>query len=94
MWLIPAGTPRRELAEVALNLIYGEEMQLAFCREGSLTSLPAVAARMASEDPLWKLIYPSTDAQLQSVRYYPYDAYFRAWDHINEVWDREVLRKG
>jgi spermidine/putrescine-binding protein len=94
MWLIPAGTPRRELAEVALNLIYSEEMQLAFCREGSLTSLPAVAARMASEDPLWKRIYPSTEAQLQSVRYYPYDAYFRAWDHINEVWDREVLRKG
>jgi hypothetical protein len=67
---------------------------LAFCREGSLTSLPAVAARMASEDPLWKRIYPSTEAQLQCVRYYPYDAYFRAWDHINEVWDREILRKG
>jgi spermidine/putrescine-binding protein len=94
MWLIPDGTPRKQLAEVALNLIFSEEMQLVFARLGAACAVPSVAALMAREDALWKQIYPSTEAQLKEVRYYPYDAYFRDWDHVNEVWDREVLRKG
>ena len=48
---------------------------------------------MAAEDPLWKQIYPSTEDQLRKIQYYPYDAYFKEWDDIVEVWDREVLRK-
>jgi hypothetical protein len=54
----------------------------------------SVAEEMAREDPLWKQFYPSTEAQLKKVQYYPYDAYFKAWDQIVETWDHEVLRKG
>jgi spermidine/putrescine-binding protein len=93
MWLIPAGTPRRELAEAALDLLFSEEMQLAFARDGSPTAVVPAAAARAREDELWRQLHPSTEEQLRAVRYYPYDAYFRAWEQINAVWDREVLRK-
>jgi hypothetical protein len=94
MWVIPAGTPNRELAEQAIDMLFGEEMQLAFARAGSATALLSVAAKVAAEDPLWKQIYPSTKEQLATLRYYPYDAYFRDWDRLGRTWDREVLRKG
>jgi spermidine/putrescine-binding protein len=93
MWVIPEGTPNKELAETAINLIFSESMQLAFARTGSATALPSVAKTMAAEDPYWKQIYPSTKEQLATLRYYPYDAYFRDWDGIGRIWDREVLRK-
>jgi spermidine/putrescine-binding protein len=94
MWVIPADTPRKELAEVALNLLLDEEVQRAFAREGCTTSVLSVAQATAAENPIWKQLNPSTEAQLKSLQYYPYDAYFKDWDHIVEVWDREVLRKG
>jgi spermidine/putrescine-binding protein len=94
MWVIPAGTTNRELAEQAIDMLFSEEMQLAFARAGSATALPAVAAKVAAEDPFWKQIYPSTKEQLAALRYYPYDAYFRDWDRLGRAWDREVLRKG
>ncbi len=93
-WAMPADTPKKDLAESAINTIFSEEMQLAFARQGSATAIPSVAQKVAAEDPLWKKIYPSTDKQFQSLKYYPYDAYFKDWDHVNEVWRREVLRKG
>jgi spermidine/putrescine-binding protein len=93
MWVIPDGTPNKELAEEAIDLIFSEEMQMAFARRGSASGVLSVARKMAAEDPLWKRLYPSTEEQLRSLRYYPYDAYFRDWDHIGRVWDREVLRK-
>jgi spermidine/putrescine-binding protein len=94
MWVVPDGTPRKELAEVAINLLLSEEVQREFARQGCATSVLSVAQEVAVEDPLWKQIYPSTEAQLKALRYYPYDAYFKEWDHIVEVWDRQVLRKG
>jgi spermidine/putrescine-binding protein len=94
MWVIPDGTPRKELAEVAINLLLSEEVQRGFTRQGCMTSLPSVATEAAAEDALWKQMYPATEDQLKAVRYYPYDAYFKDWDHIVEVWDRQVLRKG
>jgi spermidine/putrescine-binding protein len=94
MWVIPAGTPRKELAEVAINLLLGEDMQRAFARDGCTTSVLSVAKEMAAEDLFWKQVNPSTEAQLKTIQYYPYDAYFKDWDHIVEVWDREVLRSG
>jgi spermidine/putrescine-binding protein len=93
MWVIPQGTPRKELAEAAINLIFSEEMQLAFARNGSATGILSVAEQMAAEDPFWKQIYPSTKEQLATLRYYPYDAYFHDWDRVGRTWDREVLRK-
>ncbi len=92
MWVIPQGTPRKDLAEAAINLIFSDSMQLAFARNGSATGILSVAEKMAAEDPFWKQIYPSTKEQLASLRYYPYDAYFRDWDRLGRVWDREVLR--
>ena len=94
MWVIPQGTPRKELAEAAINLIFSESMQLAFARNGSATGILSVAQQMAAEDPFWKQLYPSTEEQLQSLRSYPYDAYFKDWDAIVKFWDEQVLRKG
>jgi spermidine/putrescine-binding protein len=94
MWVVPAGTPNRELAEQAIDLLLSDELQLGFARAGSATALPEVAAKVAAEDPFWKQVYPSTEKQLAGLRYYPYDAYFRDWDRLGRTWDREVLRKG
>ena len=58
------------------------------------TSLLSVAKEAAAADPFWKQIYPASEDQLKTLQYYPYDAYFKDWDHIVEVWDRQVLRKG
>jgi spermidine/putrescine-binding protein len=93
MWCIPEGTPRRELAHRALDLIFSEPLQYEFARRGMASAIPAVAARVAREDAFWKAIYPHTPEQIASLRYYPYDVYARHWDDISSYWDREVLRK-
>jgi spermidine/putrescine-binding protein len=93
MWCVPADTPRKELAEKAIDLIFSDEMQLAFARHGSASAIPAVARRMAAEDELWKSIYPHTDEQMRSLHYYPYETYAEHWDEIVSYWDRHVLRK-
>jgi spermidine/putrescine-binding protein len=94
MWCIPDGTPRRELAHRALDLIFSEALQYEFARRGSASAVLPVAERMAREDSFWKSIYPHTREQLAALRYYPYDVYARHWDHLSSFWDREVLRKG
>jgi spermidine/putrescine-binding protein len=94
MWVVPDGTPHKELAEAAINLIFSEEMQREFARRGSATAVSPAAQQLAAEDPFWGRIYPSTEDQLQTLRYYPYDAYFANWDQITTIWDREILRKG
>ncbi|MFO0842768.1 MAG: extracellular solute-binding protein [Gemmataceae bacterium] len=94
MWCVPEGTPRQALAEKAIDLIFSPEMQLEFARRGSASAVPAVAKQMAEEDAFWKSIYPHTEEQLKSLRYYPYDTYAEHWDDIASFWDRQVLRKG
>jgi spermidine/putrescine-binding protein len=93
MWVVPDGTPRKELAEIAIDLIFSEDMQKEFARRGSATAVLAAARTVAAEDPFWKRIYPSTQEQFKTLRYYPYDVYAANWDHIAKIWDREVLRK-
>jgi spermidine/putrescine-binding protein len=93
-WVVPTGTPRKELAETAMNVIFSEEVQKGLARRGSATAVLSAARAVAEEDPLWKQLYPSTEEQFRSLRYYPYEAYFRDWDRISRAWDREVLRKG
>jgi spermidine/putrescine-binding protein len=93
MWVIPEGTRVKALAEEAINLLFSEEVQTAFARNGSATALLPVAKKVAEEDPFWKQIYPSTEEQLKAIQYYPYDAYFKDWDNIVATWDQEVLRK-
>jgi putative spermidine/putrescine transport system substrate-binding protein len=92
MWVIPTGTQQKALAEDAIDYLFSEEMQLAFARNGSATPVLSVAQTMAAQDPFWKAIYPSTESQLRSVQYYPYDAYFKDWDGIVATWDKEILR--
>jgi putative spermidine/putrescine transport system substrate-binding protein len=94
MWCVPADSPRQALAERAIDLIFSEEMQLAFARRGMASAVLSVARQRAAEDAVWKALYPHTEAQLRAIRYYPYDTYAEHWNDISSFWDREVLRKG
>lgn len=94
MWLVPAGSSRRELAEQALDVVFSEEVQEEFARRGASSSILSVARRVAKDDPQWGQLYPSTAEQLERLEYYPYDAYFREWTSLVEAWDRTVLRAG
>jgi spermidine/putrescine-binding protein len=93
-WAIPAGATNVDLAEKAIDLIFSEEMQYEFAKRGSATAVLPAAQRIAAEDPLWSRLYPHTEEQFRSLRYYPYDSYFDHWDRIEKVWTREVLRNG
>lgn len=91
-WAIAAGSRRQALAHAAINTIFSPEIQLGFARRGSATALLQVAAQMAQEDARWKQLYPHTEAQFQTLQYYPYDVYAEHWDQIAEQWDRDILR--
>jgi spermidine/putrescine-binding protein len=93
-WAVPAGSPNRDLAERAVDAIFSDEMQTGFARRGSATAVPAVAERVAAEDPFWKQLYPHTAEQFRGLRYYPYELYAEHWDRLADAWDRTVLRKG
>ncbi len=93
-WSVPAGSPNKELAERAINLIFSDAMQREFALRGSASAVPAVAERMAAADPFWRQLYPHTPEQFRSLRYYPYDVYAEHWDRLAEAWDRTVLRRG
>lgn len=93
-WAIPTGTRQKELAEQALNVLFSEDVQLGFARRGMATPRADVASRMASEDPIWKNLYPHTDEQFRDLKYYPYDFYSEHWDDFADRWDRTILRDG
>jgi spermidine/putrescine-binding protein len=94
LWLISKDTKRKALSEAAINLFCSPEFQEIYASDGGFpTAIPAVAKKVAAKDELWAAINPHTDDHFKNVGYYPYDAYFANWDHIVEVWDREVLRK-
>ena len=93
MWVVPTGTKSKEIAEDAIDYLLSEEMQEAFAKNGSATTIVSVAQKMAKADPLWGQIHPSTEAHLAQVKYYPYDAYFKDWDGIVATWDKAILRK-
>ena len=93
MWVVASGTKVPELAHEAINLLLTEDIQTAFARAGGATAIPSVAAKMAAEDKFWGQVYPSTEAGLAAVQYYPYDTYMKNWDDLVKVWDREILRK-
>ncbi len=93
MWVVAAGTKVPDLAHEAINLLLSEDIQAAFARAGGATAIPSVAAKIAQEDAFWGQIYPSTEAGLAAVSYYPYDTYMKNWDDLVQVWDREILRK-
>ena len=94
LWLISKDTKKKELAETAINFFCSEEFQEVYASDGGFpTAIPSVAAKVAKKDDLWAAINPYTEAHFKNVGYYPYDAYFANWDHVVEVWDKEILRK-
>jgi spermidine/putrescine-binding protein len=92
LWLVPAGTPRFELAERVLNIIASPEAQRGFAERGSACAIPEVAAEMAARNSTWASMYPHTPEQFASVRYYPYEVYSAHWHDITDAWTRRVLR--
>jgi putative spermidine/putrescine transport system substrate-binding protein len=93
MWVIPADTPNAVLAEVAIDFLLRKDVQAAIARRGAGTSHVEAAREVAAENPMWAKTYPSTDEQFRTMKYFPYEAYFKDWDRITKVWEKEVLRK-
>ena len=94
MWLVSKDTKKKELAEAAINVFCSEAFQEIYASDaGFPTAIPSVAEKVAATDKLWASINPHTSAQFDDVGYYPYDAYFKQWDHIVDVWNKEILRK-
>jgi putative spermidine/putrescine transport system substrate-binding protein len=94
LWLIAKDTKKKALAEVAMNLFCSEAFQEIYAGDGGFpTAIPSVAAKVAAKDKLWASINPHTTSDFNNVGYYPYDAYFKDWDKIVNVWDKEILRK-
>jgi len=93
LWLVSKDTKKKELSQAAIDIFCSEAFQEIYASDGGFpTAIPSVAAKVAAADPLWASIYAHTEEQFKNVGYYPYDAYFEQWDHIVEVWDKEVLR--
>ena len=94
LWVVAKDTKKKELAEAAMNVFCSEAFQEIYASDGGFpTAIPSVAEKVAAKDKLWASIYAHTPDQFKNVGYYPYDAYFKQWDHIVSVWDKEVLRK-
>lgn len=93
MWVVPADTPNAELAESAIDFLLSHDVQCAVARGGMGTAHAAAARAVAAQDPIWARTYPHTDDDFQSMRYFPYEAYFQDWDRIRKTWEVEVLRK-
>jgi spermidine/putrescine-binding protein len=93
MWVIPADTPNAELAEAALDFMLSKDVQAAVARRGAGTSHVEAAKQVAAEDAVWAKTYPATEEQFRTMKYFPYEAYFKDWDHIQKTWEQEILRK-
>ena len=92
-WLVTKDTKKKEIAEAAIDYFCTEEFQTAYARNaGFVTPIRSVAESIAKEDKLYGEVNPTTADEFKALKYFPYDAYFAAWDHIVEVWDKEVLR--
>ena len=93
LWLVSRDTKKNDLAEKAIDIFCSERFQEIYASDGGFpTAIPSVAATVGAKDALWAQINPYKPEHFQNVGYYPYDAYFSQWDHIVEVWDKEVLR--
>lgn len=96
LWSIPKGTQVKRLAEEFINDFYGTDFQVKWGTVGKIAVPNLNAAEQAGrEDKLYAKFLPTSQAAWDRIRYYPYDVYFEGnnWAKINDVWDREVLRK-
>ena len=95
-WSIPKGTAVKRLAEEFINEFYATDFQVKWGTAGKIAAPNLKAAEQAGrEDKLYAKFLPTSQAAWDGIRYYPYDVYFDGnnWARINDVWDREVLRK-
>jgi spermidine/putrescine-binding protein len=95
-WSIPRGTRVKRLAEEFINDFYATDFQVKWGTVGKISVPNLKAAEQAGrEDKLYAKFLPTSQAAWDRIRYYPYDVYFDGgnWARINDVWDREVLRK-
>jgi putative spermidine/putrescine transport system substrate-binding protein len=95
-WSIPKGTQVKRLAEEFINDFYAHDFQVKWGTVGKIAVPNLKAAEQAGkEDKLYAKFLPTSLAAWDNIRYYPYDIYFEGnnWAKINDVWDREVLRK-
>jgi spermidine/putrescine-binding protein len=95
-WSIPKGTQVKRLAEEFVNDFYANDFQVKWGTVGKIAVPNLKAAEQAGkEDKLYAKFLPTSQAAWDAIRYYPYDVYFEGnnWAKINDVWDREVLRK-
>lgn len=90
---VPRTVRNPALSEAALNHFCSEDFQRASAETGELpANIPSVAQAQAQRDKIWAVAYPHTPAQFESLQYYPYAAYFKHFDKIKNVWDREIIR--
>jgi spermidine/putrescine-binding protein len=98
VWAIPRTSPKKRLAEAALDFLLAPESQRALATIGlQNVGILEVAREVAAKDPVWAAAYPHTDEQFRTLRYYPYEVYLKdaaTWARLNRVWEREILRKG
>jgi spermidine/putrescine-binding protein len=95
-WSIPKGTQVKRLAEEFINDFYAHDFQVKWGTVGKIPVTNVKAAEQAArEDKLYAKFLPGGQTAWDRIRYYPYDVYFEGnnWAKINDVWDREVLRK-
>ncbi len=94
-FVVPKTTRNLELAQAAIDLFAGPEIQRAFGEQpGQLSvNIPSIAAQVATTQPVWAKVYPSQPNQFTNLSYYPYDVYDKNNDKITKFWNSEVLRK-
>ncbi len=98
IWAIPRTSPKKRLAEAALDFLLSPESQRALATIGLQNiGILEVAREVAARDPVWGAAYPHTDEEYRRIRYYPYDVYLEdgaTWARLTRFWEREILRKG
>ena len=90
---VPQGVRNLDLSLAALDHICSREYQQTLAESGEYAcAVQDIAEEYAATDELWAAAFPSTEAQFEALKYYPYDVYAANADRIAEVWDNEVLR--
>ena len=90
---VPQGVRNLDLSLAALDHICSRAFQQTLAESGEYAcAVQDIAEDYAGTDDLWAAAFPSTEAQFDALKYYPYDVYAANADRIAEVWDNEVLR--
>ena len=90
---VPQDVPNLDLALAALDHICSREFQQTLAESGEYAcAIQDIAEDHGSTDEQWAAAFPTSVADFEALKYYPYDVYAANIDRINEVWDSEVLR--